>query len=134
MCLPCVIGFVGQAEWLDKPHSEKSHSQSVPNPSRSKRSASRPPCQLRIRRSLAPHRQLKPPSSPLHLGLPAVLSNDAMSFLANLATAATPAEYSAAFELPIPVPSVAKHSFRLVCDLDPVRPLGGGLHAQGQFK
>lgn len=58
-----------------------------------------------------------------------------VSFRTGLSTDSTPAEYIEAFDQPIPVPTVAKHSFRLVCDLEPVRSLGGGLHADGgQFK
>ncbi|SCV74087.1 BQ2448_6519 [Microbotryum intermedium] len=36
-----------------------------------------------------------------------------------------------AMELRIPRPTVSTHSFRLVCDLEPVRALGQGLHADG---
>ena len=58
-----------------------------------------------------------------------------MSSLSNLTTSDTPSDYAAAFDIAIPAASVAKHSFRLACDLEPVRSLGGGLHADGgQFK
>ena len=46
------------------------------------------------------------------------------------ATEETPESYNAALEIPIPKPSL-KHSFRLVCDLEPVRALGEGLRGDG---
>ncbi|SCZ99156.1 BZ3500_MvSof-1268-A1-R1_Chr3-1g05844 [Microbotryum saponariae] len=43
----------------------------------------------------------------------------------------TPETHRDAMELRIPRPTVSTHSFRLVCDLEPVRALGQGLHADG---
>lgn len=42
----------------------------------------------------------------------------------------TPPAYTAAWEVPIPVPTL-KHSFRLACDLEAVRSLGEGVHGDG---
>ncbi|GAA6042903.1 hypothetical protein JCM8097_002762 [Rhodosporidiobolus ruineniae] len=46
------------------------------------------------------------------------------------ASADTPAAYKDGFEIPIPRPSLS-HSFRLACDLEAVRSVGEGLHADG---
>ncbi|BGP27918.1 outer membrane protein, beta-barrel domain containing protein [Rhodotorula toruloides] len=42
----------------------------------------------------------------------------------------TPAQYTDALEIPIPVPRLTP-SFRLVCDLEAVRSVGEGLHGDG---
>lgn len=42
----------------------------------------------------------------------------------------TPAAYQQAFNLAIPQPTL-EHSFRLCCDLEAVRSLGQGVHADG---
>lgn len=62
--------------------------------------------------------------------LAALLPNMAPSLHTAGASSSTPSEYKDAFELPIPTPSL-QHSFRLACDLEPVRALGEGLHADG---
>lgn len=46
------------------------------------------------------------------------------------ATALTPAAHKDALQIPIPVPTL-KQSFRLVCDLEPVRSIGAGLRGDG---
>lgn len=42
----------------------------------------------------------------------------------------TPEQYHKVFQLPIPVPKLV-HSFRLACDLEPVRSLGEGVGGDG---